>query len=280
MRARILKIPRFLAKQDIQRGPRRGPSIHPMLLPWPSGIHPLSHARAPQIACLEAPPAGIVVTVLSGLAILGRPDSALWALFEDEPELSDSAVSLTSALLRSDGWDIRCEIGDTLAKRLGGTGRVANLGQDVCIGLDLTVAFAQQPGRVLPSGVTRLLRPSKLVKSRGSWDITAVDDGLLPTALEWQLVVGNSGISAGSAELIPAGEVLTFEAEVEADAARGRVAAISGLSNGGGVRFKRGRISVLEEIGMGFSELKVIGTFDAAASRGVRESTAVADSVK
>ena len=96
-----------------------GPSVH---LAQPRALR----LRSPPCVALEWPPAGIVVTVLSGIAILTRPDSGLWP--EPENELSDEQRQLIRALCRPDGWDLRASIGADLARSLGGTGSLAARG--------------------------------------------------------------------------------------------------------------------------------------------------------
>ena len=124
--------------------------------------------RSPPCVALEWPPAGIVVTVLSGIAILTRPDSGLWP--EPENELSDEQRQLIRALCRPDGWDLRASIGADLARSLGGTGSLAarggnggngdDGGSGLTAELSARVAFeCDERFTAYPQGTVRLLRP-------------------------------------------------------------------------------------------------------------------------
>lgn len=239
----------------------------PLIAPPLAPLAPL--ARSPPPRCLEPPPAGVVVTVLSGLAILGRPDSALWALFEGDAEPGAEAQSLTASLSRREGWDVSCEIGAPVARELGGSGELARGGGAADLRLDVIVAFEQSAAR-RPCGYASLLRPSRLLMSNGAWEVVAADEQTdAPTAMQWRLALGPGGLSAGGETLIAPGTMLYFDAAIAADAAAESLAAISGVGSGGGCRFEDGRISVLEDLGMGFSEFKVVGRWTAKAARRV-----------
>ena len=137
-----------------------GPSVH---VAQPRALR----LRSPPCVALEWPPAGIVVTILSGIAILTRPDSGLWP--EPENELTDEQRQLTRALCRPDGWDLRASIGADLARSLGGTGSLAARGGAGGAGgggltaeLSARVAFeCDERFTAYPQGTATLLRPSK-----------------------------------------------------------------------------------------------------------------------
>ena len=146
-----------------------GPSVHV--------AQPRVLLRSPPCVALEWPPAGIVVTVLSGIAILTRPDSGLWP--EPEPELTDEQRELIGALCRPEGWDLRASIGADLARSLGGTGSLAARGGEGGNGgtaeLSARVAFeCDERFTAYPQGTATLLRPSKYLSARrGLWSVEA-----------------------------------------------------------------------------------------------------------
>ena len=129
--------------------------------------------RCQPCVALEWPPAGVVVTVLSGMAILARPDSALWGLFEQDPEPTEEERALMEALCRPDGWEIRATIGADLARSLGGTGSLATSGKDGTAALSARVAFEQDARfAAYPQGTAKLLRPSRALTERpGLWSV-------------------------------------------------------------------------------------------------------------
>lgn len=244
--------------------------------------------RSGRCFCLEWPPAGIVVTVLSGVFILGRPDSALWGLFDDGEETpGDAAQALTSALCRTDGWDVSCAIGSTpvaidpeergsaakLLRELGGgdesRGSIPTQRGKATLGL--SVRFEREGRAGPPRGVVRLLRPSRFFpEGVGAWAVSAVDDELAPTAIEWKLEC--SGLDVGGEALIPAGTVF-FNCAVAADATGARLAALrSGGSDDGsaGAALRKGGLSVVRtgalSQAIGLAPVRVVGTFEAAAA--------------
>jgi hypothetical protein len=144
-----------------------GPSVH---VAQPRVPRP----RSPPCVALEWPPAGIVVTVLSGIAILTRPDSGLWP--EPEQELTEEQRELIGALCRPEGWDLRASIGADLARSLGGTGSLtARGGEGGTAELSARVAFeCDERFTAYPQGTATLLRPSKYLSARrGLWSVEA-----------------------------------------------------------------------------------------------------------
>jgi hypothetical protein len=89
------------------------------MLPLLLGMsRPSAAPRSVSATCFDFPPAGVSVTVASGLAILLRPESALWGLLEGEPQPSEREDALTSALCSSDGWDFRLSLDGEPAQSL------------------------------------------------------------------------------------------------------------------------------------------------------------------
>ena len=102
------------------------------------------------VRSIEWPPAGIVITVLSGVAIFARPESPLWDLIQ--PEAAVVRVPAISSLCRDDGWELRLSIGRDMAQSV-----------DVA----LQVRF-ERDGRFgeYPQGTAALRRPSKFFPHR------------------------------------------------------------------------------------------------------------------
>ena len=236
--------------------------------------------------CFEWPPAGIVVTILSGVFILGRPESALWGIFDDGEETpSDAAQALTAALCRADGWDLQVNVGTTpaeidpdergsAAKLLrelssgGDDGRSSIPMQRGKAALGLSVRFERERRDGPPRGVVRLLRPSRFFpESVGTWAVSAVDEELAPTAIEWTLDC--SGLDAGGETLIPSGTVF-FNCAVAPDATGARLAALSGGDDSAGAALRKGRMSVVRtgalSQAVGLAPVRIVGTFEAAAA--------------
>lgn len=226
--------------------------------------------RVGDSVCFEIP-AGVVVTIASGLAILLRPESALWELINGEPTPSAEAEALCAALCRADGWEVTATIGSEVARSLGGTGTLARSDVSGTAAIKLLLRFdADQRFTAYPQGTAALLRPSRYVTAvqpAGLWSVEVdEEDGLVPQALELRLETEE--IAMSGATLVPAGQ-LFFNARLESDESASRVAALtSGRPTGNQViRFADGRI-VVKEYGAlgavaGLSELKVVGTFDA-----------------
>jgi len=235
------------------------------------------------VRCLEWPPAGIVVTILSGAFILGRPDSALWGLFDDGEETpSDAAQALTAALCRVDGWDLQVDVGTTPVEiDPDERGSAAKLLRELSSGddegrgsiptqrgkaaLSLCVLFERERRDGPPRGVVRLLRPSRFFpEGAGTWAVSAVDDELAPTAIEWTLEC--SGLDVGGETLIPDGTVF-FNCAVAADAAGARLAALrSGGDDSASAALRKGRLSIVRSGALsqvtGLAPVRVVGTFE------------------
>jgi hypothetical protein len=231
--------------------------------------------RPGSVTCLEIP-AGVTVTILSGLAILLRPESALWDLLRGEPQPSAQAVAITDTLCRSDGWELRAQIGPEVARSLGGTGRLAR--SDAISGtadVAFLLRFDVDPRfTAYPQGTATLLRASKFVsagvgEAAGLWSVEVderADGGLVPQFLEVRLDVQELAMSGQS--LVPTGQMF-LSAALQADEAATRVAALtSGRVDGNqALRFADGRITIKESGSLGaaagLSQLVVVGTFDA-----------------
>ena len=201
-----------------------GPSVHvsqPRVL----------RLRSPPCVALEWPPAGIVVTVLSGIAILTRPDSGLWP--EPEPELTDEQRDLIGALCRPDGWDLSASIGADLARSLGGTGSLAARGGEGGNGgtaaLSARVAFeCDERFTAYPQGTATLLRPSKYLSARrGLWSVEVGSsqgprDGEQVLELRWEC----EPIGPEDGVLVPGGPIY-LSGVVSLDEQATRVAALT-----------------------------------------------------
>jgi len=215
----------------------------------------------------ELPPAGVMVTVASGLLILGRPDSPLWDLLAPEKDNGRPSEAMRAAdrcLCRARGWDLSCDIGPRAARSIGGTGSLARR-RDAGggVGLSLSLVLERDERSALPRGTARLLRPSRFIAPVGSWRVEAVDETtLLPTALEIKLSC--NGLGQGGEVMVKEG-LLYLRAAVEQDASAGRVAALSGGESGGdaSLRLVEGSVAVQEDLGMGFAEFKLVGSFEA-----------------
>ena len=233
---------------------------------------PVKHTRTIAPVCLELPPAGIMVTIVSGLAILLRPDSSLRTLFEPEPVPSEEALALTATLCRPDGWELRLSIGDHSGRELSAdlTDMVASRG-DPSVDLSLRLAFDADPRfDAYPQGTARLLRPSRFFggssfrgSELGMWsvDVAEQSEGLVPRSLEVKLQC--DGLEASGTTLVPKGPIF-LECDLKLDERASRVAALtSGRALGNEiVRFERGRVILQEAIGLGMVA-GVVGSFDA-----------------
>lgn len=214
----------------------------------------------------EWPPAGVMVTIVSGIAILGRPDSALWDLLAppDAERPSAALLSVERSLCRRGGWDLRCEVGPEAARAVGGTGALARR-RDLQggIGLSVSLVLERDERLAVPSGAARLVRPSRFFAPVGSWQVEAVDEAtMVPSAIGLKLLC--TGLESGGEVLVEEGPVY-LRASVERDAAAGRVLELSGGGAGGevAVRLVGGTIAVEEDIGLGFAEFKLVGAFEA-----------------
>ena len=251
-----------------------------------------THARSPRRAHASTMfeiPFGVGVTIASGLAILLRPESALWELIEGEPEPSEAADHLTASLCRSDGWEFKAEIGPEIARSLGGDGMLASSSVSGSAEISLQLRFdVDERFRSYPQGTATLLRPSRFLSAdtgqpAGLWSVEVDDEGGVPSALELRLQFSD-GIELSGETLVPAGAVY-YSAQLAADEGASRVAALtSGKMEGNQViRFGDGRVTVKETgaIGMatGLYSLKVIGSFVARPAQprlepATREGTA------
>ena len=66
-----------------------------------------AHHALPRASCScsgDFPSAGVVVTILSGIAIFARPESALWGLLQEEVESEDAnALAMAQRCRRAEG---------------------------------------------------------------------------------------------------------------------------------------------------------------------------------
>jgi hypothetical protein len=214
----------------------------------------------------EWPPAGVMVTIASGIAILGRPESALWDLFAspDAKRPSAALLSVEQSLCRRGGWDLRCEVGPEAARAVGGTGALARRRDSQGgVALSISLVLERDQRLAVPSGPARLVRPSRFFAPVGSWQVEAVDEATMaPSAIAFQLLC--TGLESGGEVLVKQGPVY-LRASVERDTAAGRVLELSGGGAGGeaAVRLVGGTIAVEEDIGLGFAEFKLVGAFEA-----------------
>lgn len=206
------------------------------------------------------PPAGVLVTIASGLAILSRPESALWGLLSpaDEPLQSEAARDAERSLCRTAGWELSCRVaggftGALARRRAGG------------VGLSVTLRLERDERYCLPRGRARLLRPSRFFAPSGSWAVEELDESLVPRSLEIRLQ--SAGVESGGETLLAPGPIF-LRAAIECDPSASRVAAMSGGAAGGdaAVRVVRGTVEMQEDIGLGFSEYRLVGTFEARPS--------------
>lgn len=208
--------------------------------------------RSQPCTCLELPPAGVLVTIASGAAILLRPESALWGLFEGDPDPSDEAKYLTSILCRPEGWDLSMEM-------------------DGGAEISISLAFENDERfRAYPQGTATLLRPSKFISSQAAalWsvDVADEDEGFMPRAIE--VCLPCDGIEAGDVR-VPAGPIY-LNADLQLDERATLVAQLtSGRADGNAViRLSEGTVVMKQYAGLlgaatGLSELKKIGSFEA-----------------
>lgn len=224
------------------------------LVPSPTLHYANSHAlRCPQCECVEWPPAGVLVTIASGFAILLRPDSALWGVLP-EPEPRADTMALTDALCRPSGWEFRLALDAS----------EASSERD----LSLLLAFeCDARFRAYPQGTVRLLRQSRFV-STGLWslEMDAQSEGQLPD-LEVCLQ-----ITSPITDSVPPGPCF-LNAELQLDERASRVEALtSGRTDSPSVlRFADTRIRVKELTGLGglagLSQLKSVCVNTATLTR-------------
>jgi hypothetical protein len=220
-------------------------------------------------------PAGIVVTVLSGLAILLRPDSALWGL-RPLPPPSAAAAERTKAICRPDGWLISAELSPPPAPRGVATKALFGDARDVRSNsrvLELLCRFELDEGSydlAECSGTAKLLRDSRLLASSGPWTALLDGDGT-PQALQWRLrTTANLQIDDGrsGSTTLPVGTMLQFDATFHVDEASARVAVLVGgaaVGSPSGLCMGEGRIRVQVpsqlSLTLGVAEFREVGTF-------------------
>ena len=225
-------------------------------------------------------PAGLVVTIISGLAILLRPDSALWGLLQP-PSLSEAAKARMEGVCRSDGWLVSAVLQPPPEPR----GRATKLlfGDKPCPSarsvLELLALFELDEAAIItdPAGPVRLLRESRWVNTRGPWT-AFVDDNGVATAVQWRLTTstelrfGDDSGSSGPSGTLQEGTTLQFDGLLRAGAASGRIAALtegapSDAATSEGLIICDGRIRVQVpsqlSLTLGVAEFRTVGTFSA-----------------
>ena len=189
-------------------------------------VRSTSISRVQRSICLEYPPAGVVVTVLSGAAIFLRPESALWSILRDaDPDAR--ADELSRVLCRNEGWGFRLSIGADVARSLGGTGLTASSSAESTAEIALELAFERNTEfGAYPQGTVRLLRDSRFVSDElGLWSIES--DGSsesLVQALEVRLQ--SEGIALSGVELVRPGPFY-LSALLDIDERAARVTALT-----------------------------------------------------
>ena len=182
-----------------------------------------------------------------------------WLSTLDDAASSPQAEETIQLLCRSQGWDVRCDIGRDVARAVGGTGSLATGpdGSATCV-LDLKISFSEDVGYVPPQGQARLLRASRfLADDTGFWKVEADSDDGVPQQVQWRLDVQKpDGLVLGGQTLLPPGP-LYFNARCSLDAGR--------------LSLYDGRLTVKEDIGVNaglfqakgiLAEFKIVGTFD------------------
>ena len=221
-------------------------------------------------------PAGVVVTVLSGLAILLRPDSALWGL-RPLPPPSAAAAERTKAICRPDGWIISAELSPPPVPRGVATKALFGDERDVRSKsrvLELLCCFELDEGSsdlAECSGTAKLLRDSRLLASSGPWTALLMDADGTPQALQWRLrTIANLQIDDGrsGSTTLPVGTLLQFDATFDVDEASARVALLVGgaaVDSPSGLCMGEGRIRVQVpsqlSLTLGVAEFRAVGTF-------------------
>ena len=216
----------------------------------------LAPPRHDSIRCSDwwPPPAGVVVTALSGCVILLRPESALWELIRpsDQDELDRAAASTQlRSLCRVDGWQLLCDLKPprergVATKLLYGD---TSTSRDVTPVLTLDLALQVDPrGRGFEGqGPVQLLRPSRFIEATGgAWTAGPTADAPeAPWAVQLRLKSSNEFVVGD--ETVAAGTTLYFDANLESDSAAARVAALSGEGSrldglDDGLRLRGGKI--------------------------------------
>ena len=164
-------------------------------------------------------------------------------------------------ICRSEGWDCRCEIGQEVAKSLGGSGALAKGPESGTAVLDLRVLFSVEEGYAPPQGPVRLARSSRYFEDTGYWKTQADADDGMPEQLQFRLQCREPGLELGGQTLLPPGPVY-----------------FNALYDGAGLN--KGRITVKEDLGSDvglfrakgiLAEFKIVGNFEAARGREVPE---------
>jgi len=240
--------------------------IVPVLLLGTTGLTPV-------------PPLRPLPSLSPRLAMSDGGGQGWWqSLFAEEPAASPLAEATVREICREDGWLVKCVVGPTIARQLGGTGSLARRGGGTDVRLDFSVAFAQEVGYDPPQGTVRLLGESKLLSTstaeeeaalappgerpqvaKGFWSVDKTDEFDVPTAVRWRLQC--AGISSGGEEVVAAGQ-LYFNALV----GQRRPSAAAATS----IVLSDGRVTVKEDIGVNaifqargiLAEYKVVGSFD------------------
>lgn len=242
--------------------------------------HAARHAVAapPRHGCVSCsdwwpPPAGVVVTALSGCAILLRPDSALWGLIGPDdvgPAARDAASARLRSLCRADGWQLRCELQPPIERGIATKLLYGEVPPTRDVPPVLTIDLALEPRGFEGQGSVRLLRSSRFIEARGSWTAGPTSDTVdAPWAVQLQLKSACQ-LEIGE-EMVPAGTGLFFNAQLKADAAAARVAALSGEAAEDELRLQGGTIKVLQEsqlaLALGVAEFQAVGSFSAQPAR-------------
>jgi hypothetical protein len=181
--------------------------------------------------------------------------------------ISPAAESTLTELCRPEGWRVRCEIGQEVARAVGGSGALAKGGVSSTALLDLRLQFALDDGYAPPQGSVTLLKESRFfVNEPGFWKVEADDDDGTPQQISWRLRVGDAGLLVdGDRALLAPGQNVYFNAMsswTEGGVARG---------TDGGLILNAGRITVKEDIGINvglfdargiLAEFKIVGVFE------------------
>lgn len=232
-------------------------------------------------------PAGVVVTVLSGAAILLRPESSLWDLLKPT---SSFQLEEFDGLTNDSGWIVSIDFASppeprgVVTKLLYGERREeSRRRKSRQQTLELLLRFSIDQRRMNAIGEVggnlALQRPSRYLAQEGAW---AATERNVPTssanrvrALQWQMAtIAPLPLVDGLGEL-PRGATLYFDAVLDVDEARAKVAALvqgSPMGEGmpgphAGLTMREGRVRVQElsqlALTLGVAELQTIGTFSA-----------------
>ena len=239
---------------------------------------PAVSPRCAPISAFELP-AGVVVTLLSGVAILARPDSALWTLLQPPP----TPTAASESICRPDGWIVSLELAPPPSKRGVATRLLYGEKPEASSQrvLELRIGFESDGDDAAESeGPLRLLSDSRYFDENGRWTSAVLQTDGEPTQVLQYRLRTRAPLTLDDRETLPEATWLEFEARVEVDEAARRLAALTEGANGSGAIMSQGRIRLQVpsqlSLTLGVAEYRTVGTFRARPAPR-REATAKPD---